>query len=361
MLYMTPPEDLADHLPDEPAYRARQLEKWLYRTPVLQTADMTDLAKPLRTALADDLWPFDVATEQVADHGTTRKWLFRTKAGTSIESVLMGYPKRTTVCISSQAGCAMGCTFCATGQFGFERHLEPGEIVAQVAYAAANLRERPIAGSPTNLNNVVFMGMGEPLSNYRRLREALRRLIEVMGLSPRSITVSTVGVVPGIRRLAEEPWPLNLAISLHASEDARRSSLVPLNDRYPIAQLIDAARYYFERKGRRISLEWTLIAGKNDDTAEALRLATIARNMHAHINVIAMNPTPLTSDRPPSAENVRRFISTLRNAGANATLRDTRGSDIDGACGQLRVREAEVPLPMPGTSSGSLAPLSKES
>ena len=360
MLYLTAPEDLADQLPGEPLYRARQLEEWLYRRPVLNTVDMTNLAKPLRSALAEKLWPFVVAREQLGDDGATRKWLFRTVAGTSIESVLMGYPKRTTVCISSQAGCAMGCTFCATGQFGFERHLEPGEIVAQVAYAAASLRERPIVGSPTTVNNVVFMGMGEPLSNYPRVREALRRLIEVMGMSPRSITVSTVGVVPGIRRLANEPWPLSLAISLHAAEDARRSSLVPLNDRYPISQLIEAARYYFERKGRRITLEWTLISGKNDDAAEAKRLAVIAQGMRAHINVIAMNPTPLTSDVPPPLATVRRFIATLRDAGANVTLRDTRGSDIDAACGQLRVREAQVELPVQADASGSLAPQSKE-
>ena len=184
-------------------------------------------------------------------------------------------------------------------------------------------------------------------------------MIEVMGMSARSITVSTVGVVPGIRRLAEEPWPLNLAISLHAAQDARRSSLVPLNDRYPIAQLIDAAKYYFDCKGRRITLEWTLISGKNDDPDEARRLAVIARDMHAHINVITMNPTPLTSDLPPPPETVRKFLAALRAAGANATLRDTRGSDIDAACGQLRVREAQA-LPPPADRAITLVSPSKE-
>ena len=340
MLYLTEPEGLADLLPDEPAYRARQLEQWLYRSPVLDVAEMSNLSKLLRSQLRPLLWPFDVTLEQSADSGTTRKWLLRCQDGASIEAVLMGYRNRNTLCISSQAGCAMGCTFCATGQFGFERHLEAGEIVAQIAYARASLRARPMPGTPERLTNIVFMGMGEPLANYRRVREALRRMIEVMGMSARAITVSTVGVVPGIRRLADDPWPVNLAISLHAAEDERRSSLVPLNKRYPIAELIDAAQYYFRSKGRRISIEWTLISGKNDDDEEARRLAAIARRMRAHINVIALNPTPLSNDRPPEGARVREFIDTLRDEGANVTLRDTRGSDIDAACGQLRVRAA---------------------
>ena len=338
MLYLTEPENLATLLPGEPPYRARQLEEWLYRLPVLETATMTNLSKELRDELANQLWPFEVAIEQTADRGTTRKWLFRADRNASIEAVLMGYRKRNTLCISSQAGCAMGCTFCATGQFGFERHLEPGEIVAQVAFARASLRAHPMPGCPDRLTNVVFMGMGEPLANYRRVREALRRMIEVMGMSARAITVSTVGVVPGIRRLADEPWPVNLAISLHAAQDDLRSSLVPLNDRYPIADLVAAARYFFEQKGRRVSIEWTLIAGKNDDDDQAKGLAEIARRMKAHVNVIAVNPTPMSDDLPPEASRVAGFLATLNREGVNATLRDTRGSDIDAACGQLRIR-----------------------
>jgi 23S rRNA (adenine2503-C2)-methyltransferase len=234
----------------------------------------------------------------------------------------------------------MGCTFCATGQFGFERHLEPGEILAQVAFAQADLRAHPMPGRPDRVTNVVFMGMGEPLANYRRVREALRRMIEVMGMSARAITVSTVGVVPGIRRLADEPWPVNLAVSLHAANDELRSSLVPLNDRYPIDDLVGAARYFFEQKGRRVSIEWTLIDGKNDDETQARELAGVAQRMAAHINVIPLNPTPLSDDQPPPHSRTARFLSTLRREGANATLRDTRGSDIDAACGQLRVRAA---------------------
>ena len=340
MLYLTEPEALAGLLPGEPPYRAGQLEEWLYRSPVLETADMTNLPKELRATLATQLWPFEVLLEQSGDGGTTRKWLFRADDDASIEAVLMGYPKRNTLCISSQAGCAMGCTFCATGQFGFERHLEPGEIVAQIAFARAALRANPMRGCPDRVTNVVFMGMGEPLANYRRVRESLRRMIEVMGMSARAITVSTVGVVPGIRRLADEPWPVNLAISLHAARDDLRSALVPLNDRYPISDLVAAARYFFEQKGRRVSIEWTLIEGKNDDDQQAKDLAEIARRMSAHVNVIALNPTPLSDDLPPGTLRVAGFLAALRREGVNVTLRDTRGSDIDAACGQLRIRAA---------------------
>lgn len=338
MAYLTPPDQLGELVPDEPDYRSEQLRTWLYRHPVLSTEEMTNLPAAIRATLAPNLWPFRLEVEQSADRGTTRKWLFRCPDGAPIEAVLMGYPKRTTLCLSSQVGCALGCSFCATGQFGFGRHLEAGEIVAQVAYANAALRRFPIAGSPNRVTNVVFMGMGEPLANYERVREAIRRMIEVMGMSARSITVSTVGVVPGITRLAAEPWPVNLAVSLHAADNETRSRLVPLNRRYPIERVIDAAEAFSRAKGRRVSLEWTLIAGANDSRSQAVALAAIARRLRAHINVIALNPTPLTSDRPPVRHQVDTFIAHLRRAGANVTRRDTRGQDIDAACGQLRLR-----------------------
>jgi 23S rRNA (adenine2503-C2)-methyltransferase len=311
---------------------------------------MVNLPLEVRKRLDADLWPFSVEVEQRADGGRTRKWLFRTPDGNSVEAVLMGYPRRTTVCISSQAGCAMACTFCATGQFGFERHLEAGEIVAQVAYAAAALRAEPMPGCPNRVTNVVFMGMGEPLANFERVQESLRRMIEVMGIGARSITVSTVGVLPGILRLAETPWQVNLAISLHAADDDLRSELVPLNQRYPIADLVDAAKVYFSAKGRRVSLEWTLMAGRNDTEDQARKLAGIARSIGAHINVINLNPTPLTDERPTDAGAVERFLAAVQEHGGNVTLRDTRGRDIDAACGQLRVRragEGRVPSPAP--------------
>lgn len=336
--YQAAPEDLATLLEGEPGYRADQLRDWLYRTPVISAEQMTNLPASLRAGIGEDLWPFVVEVEQSADGGSTRKWLFRTPDGAGIEAVLMGYPKRTTLCISSQVGCAMACTFCATGQFGFERHLDAGEIVAQVMYANADLGANPMEGSPARVTNVVFMGMGEPLANYARVRESLRRLIEVAGMSARSITVSTVGVVPGILRLAEEPWPVSLAVSLHGADDETRSALVPINERYPLEAVIEAAEAYFAAKGRRLSIEWTMIDGANDSDDQARKLAAIARRMRAHVNLIPLNATPLTDDRPSSTARIRRFIAVLESEGANVTLRDTRGADIDAACGQLRVR-----------------------
>lgn len=335
MPYLTAPEDLGDLLAGQPAYRADQLLEWLYKTPVLDPQDMTNLPKELRENL--DLWPFEVEIEQSADGGTTRKWLFRAPDGAAIEAVLMGYPTRATLCISSQAGCALACTFCATGQFGFERHLEPGEIVAQVAYAQAFLRQIGMPGVPDHLTNIVFMGMGEPLANYERVREAIRRMIEVMGISARSITVSTVGMIPGIKRLTEEPWPVYLAISLHAADDELRSSLVPINKRYPIADLEDAARAYFDAKGRRISIEWTMMDGVNDTLDQADKLAGIAKRLRAHVNLIALNPTPLSEERASTKLHINQFAAALKRKGVNVTVRDTRGRDIDAACGQLRV------------------------
>jgi 23S rRNA (adenine2503-C2)-methyltransferase len=340
VLYLTEPESLGDLVPEEPRFRSDQLREWLYRNPVLTTAEMTNLPAELREALADQHWPFMIDVEQRADQGTTIKWLFRCTDGAPIETVLMGYRNRTTLCISSQVGCAMGCTFCATGQFGFDRHLDAGEIVAQVAFANAFLRVDPLPHSPGHVTNVVFMGMGEPLANYRNTIESIRRMVDVMGMSARSITVSTVGFAPGMRRLIDEPWPVNLAVSLHSTVPSERSRLVPINDRWPIDEVIGLAGEYYERKGRRVSLEWTLIAEENDSDEEAVGLARIARSIHAHVNVIALNPTPLSIDRPPDSDSVRRFIGTLRREGANVTLRDTRGQDIDAACGQLRVRSA---------------------
>ncbi len=338
--YQLDPDDLGALLPGQPAYRAGQLREWLYDHPVLDPEQMTNLPAELRESLRDRLWPFTVEIEQSADDGRTRKWLFRSPDGASIETVLMGYKRRTTLCISSQAGCAMACTFCATGQFGFERHLDAGEIVAQVAYANAALQRNPIAGSPDRVTNVVFMGMGEPLANYKHLRDSLHRMIDIIDMAARSVTVSTVGVVPGIRKLADEPWQVGLAISLHAADDELRNTLIPLNKRYPLSDLIDSARYFFDKTGRRISIEWTMMDGVNDTPEQAEKLAAIARDLRAHINVISLNPTPLTPHRRPGQLAIDEFMAELADHGANATFRETRGQDIDAACGQLRVRSA---------------------
>lgn len=338
--YQVEPSDLGRFTTGHAPYRVKQLAEWLYRHPVLHSSQMSSLPPDVRTTLEDQLWPFTVEIEQSADSGRTRKWLFRAEDGASIEAVLMGYASRTTLCISSQAGCAMACTFCATGQFGFERHLDTGEIFAQVAYANAALRDNPIPDSPQRVTNVVFMGMGEPLANYDNVVGSLGRMIDDADMAARAITVSTVGVVPGMRRLADEARQVGLAVSLHAADDELRTTLVPLNKRYPLGDVVAAARHYFEKTGRRISIEWTLMSHVNDDTEQASKLAAIARNLKAHVNVIAMNPTPLTPHTPPTPDRIASFVEALTDHGVQATFRETRGKEIDAACGQLRIRSA---------------------
>jgi 23S rRNA (adenine2503-C2)-methyltransferase len=242
----------------------------------------------------------------------------------------MHYPGRSTVCVSSQAGCAMACSFCATGQAGFTRHLTSGEIVEQVMAA-----RHAASAAGRRLSNVVFMGMGEPLANYEPVWRSIEMLHTEVGLSARHVTVSTVGVVPGIHRLAKEALPVNLAVSLHAANDELRDSLVPLNRRYPIATLVTACRDYIDAKGRRLSLEWALIDGVNDRASDTEELAAIAAELRAHVNLIPLNPTPgyATPGTPPAG--VRAFRDRLRQLGVNATVRQNRGTSIDAACGQL--------------------------
>jgi 23S rRNA (adenine2503-C2)-methyltransferase len=240
----------------------------------------------------------------------------------------MRYRDRVTVCVSTQAGCAMGCQFCATGQAGFQRHLTQGEIVEQVAAAMR-------AAQPRRLSHVVFMGMGEPLANYDNVWAAVTRLHGEMGLSARHLTLSTVGIVPGIRRLAEETLPVNLAVSLHAANDALRDELVPINRRYPIGLLAQACAEYVAASGRRLSIEWALIDGVNDREGDAVELADFARPLGAHVNLIPLNPTPGYAVVGSPAQSVRRFRDRLKTFGINATVRVTRGVEIDAACGQL--------------------------
>jgi 23S rRNA (adenine2503-C2)-methyltransferase len=325
-------EDLAELLAGEPAFRVRQVWDGLHARVVAPTA-MTELPAALRDRVEAALPPaLTVARESVSDDGDTIKWLWKLHDGALVETVLMHYADRSTVCVSSQAGCAMACGFCATGQAGFERQLSSGEIVEQVAVAVDRAR-------PRRLSNVVLMGMGEPMANYDRVWPAIERMHDDMGLSARHLTISTVGIVPGIRRLATEELPVNLAVSLHAANDALRDEMVPINRRYPLAELMDACADYLAAKGRRLSFEWALIAGVNDRGADAEELAALCRPLGAHVNLIPLNPTPgyATPGTPP--EGVRRFRDALRSLGVNATVRQNRGTEIDAACGQLRASE----------------------
>jgi 23S rRNA (adenine2503-C2)-methyltransferase len=326
--------ELGELLADQPRYRTEQVWK-AFHEQLRRPAEMTDLPLTLRSRL-DEAFPpaLTEVTRQVADRGETVKWLWGLADGAQVETVLMHYRDRTTVCVSSQAGCAMRCSFCATGQSGFTRHLTSGEIVEQVVVAAREARD---GETPRRLSNVVFMGMGEPLANYDRLWTAVTRLHDDLGISARHLTVSTVGVVPGIHRLANEALPVNLAVSLHAANDKLRSSLVPLNKRYPIASLMAACRHYLTVKGRRLSFEWAMIDRVNDRPVDASELAELARPLGAHVNLIPLNPTPGYAVTGSTPGKVRAFREELTALGVNATIRANRGTDIDAACGQLAV------------------------
>jgi 23S rRNA (adenine2503-C2)-methyltransferase len=326
-------DDLATLLAGEPRYRVDQVWDGLYHRFALP-ASLTNLPRPLRERLAAEpsLQPaLTPMAESVSDGGNTVKWLWGLADGASIETVLMHYPGRSTVCVSTQAGCAMACGFCATGQAGFERNLSTGEIVEQAVAAG-----RAAAAGGRRLSNVVFMGMGEPLANYDRVWAAVERMHDDMGLSARHLTLSTVGIVPGIRRLAGERLPVNLAVSLHAANDELRDSLVPINRRYPLDALTAACAHYLSAKGRRLSFEWALIDGVNDRPTDALELAGIARPLGAHVNLIPLNPTPGYPTRGTPPGRVGAFRDRLASLGVNVTVRRNRGTTIDAACGQLR-------------------------
>ena len=284
-------------------------------------------------------------THQVADHGTTVKTLWRLFDGAHIESVLMRYPTRATLCISSQVGCGMGCPFCATGQLGLTRNMSAGEILEQVRIAAKAMRDGAVAGGPGRLSNVVFMGMGEPMGNYRAVIAAVRQMSALppdgLGISARNITVSTVGVVPGINKLAGEGIPVRLAVSLHAPTDELRDELVPMNKRFNTTQVLDAAHHYFEVSHRRVSIEYALMRGINDQAEHAAELARRLNHYGddwVHVNPIPLNPIEGSRWTASKPEDEAQFLDILHHAGIAATLRDTRGQDIDGACGQLAAK-----------------------
>ncbi len=327
----------------EPAFRADQISRHYFARHLCadDAEAMTDLPVASRPGLVEALLPVLLTPVNVmtCDGGDTRKTLWRAFDGVLIESVLMRYPDRSTVCVSSQAGCGMGCPFCATGQGGLTRNLSTAEIVDQVVAAARTLVRGELAGGPTRLSNVVFMGMGEPLANYATVIAALRMLSGPapvgLGLSARSITVSTVGLVPAMRRLAGTGLPVTLAVSLHAPDDELRDRLVPVNRRWPVAEVLAAAWEYAEVTGRRVSIEYALIDDVNDQPERADALAGLLAGRLAHVNLIPLNPTRAVSWRASERGREREFVRRLRRRGIAATVRDTRGRDIAAACGQL--------------------------
>ena len=327
----------------QPEFRARQLARHYFAGLTRDAAQMTDLPAVGRAEFVDALLP-ELLTEVrslACDDGSTRKTLWRAHDGTLIESVLMRYPDRVTLCVSSQAGCGMACPFCATGQGGLQRNLSTGEIVEQVRLAARMARDGAL-GKQARLSNVVFMGMGEPLANYNRVLAAVRAIIAPtpsgLGISARSVTVSTVGLVPAIRRLTQERLQVRLAVSLHTPDDELRDTLVPVNERWQVAEVLDAARGYADTTGRRVSIEYALIRDINDQPWRADLLGSLLRErlgQMVHVNLIPLNPTPGSkwdaSPRPVQDEFVRR----VRAQGVACTVRDTRGQEIAAACGQL--------------------------
>ncbi|HEX9030845.1 MAG TPA: 23S rRNA (adenine(2503)-C(2))-methyltransferase RlmN [Streptosporangiaceae bacterium] len=331
----------------QPSYRADQLSRHYFGRLTQSPDEMTDLPAAVRDSLAAALLPTLLTStrEVTCDRGLTRKTLWRAADGSFVESVLMRYPGRVTMCVSSQAGCGMACPFCATGQAGLTRNLSTGEIVTQVVNGARGLARGEMAGGPGRISNIVFMGMGEPLANYASVLRAIRRMSDPvpsgLGISQRAITVSTVGLVPAITRLAGEGLSARLAVSLHAPDDELRDELVPVNRRWKVAEVLDAAWGYAAATGRRVSIEYAMIRGVNDQAWRADLLARLLSGRLAHVNLIPLNPTPgskwTASDPAVAAE----FEARLAGRGIPVTVRDTRGREIDGACGQLAAAGAK--------------------
>jgi len=328
----------------EPQFRAQQIWQAIYHDLATSPDEITTLPKLLREKLKAEftLGSLSPAAEARSSDGQTRKRLFRLPDGKSIEAVLMGYEKRRTTCISTQAGCAMGCVFCATGQMGFRRHLRAGEIVEQVLWFARELKAKG-----DRLTNIVVMGMGEPFHNYEATMAAVDRLNDPAGFNfgARRITLSTVGLAPMIERFAAERRQVNLAVSLHAATDELRSELLPINKKYPLDVLFEAVRKYYALTKRRVTFEWALIQGKNDTAAQARALADLAVGLPCHVNVIPLNPTRDYAGQATTRERAAAFKAALESCGLPCTIRVRRGIDINAGCGQLAVEEQTVPRP----------------
>lgn len=321
----------------QPKYRAQQVWEWLYKKYAQTYDEMTNLPQTLRDKLTAETklaLPEPIFTQFSSD-GFTKKVLFKLPDGQFIETVLMRYDKRNTICMSSQAGCAMGCVFCATGQMGFFRNLTVAEIVGQYTYFG-----RELAEEGERITNVVMMGMGEPLHNYDQTLTAVDRMIDSTGidLGARKITISTVGLIPAIRKYADEQRQTPLAVSLHAATDEERDKLIPINRKWPIADLMDTCRYYIDKTGRRLTFEWALIRGENDTVAQAEKLGQLVQGMLCHVNLIPLNPTKGYDGQPSDHGRVQAFMDKLAEYGVSSTVRVRRGIDIQAGCGQLRDR-----------------------
>ena len=354
-----PPRHLADLAPEDrkalatelglPGFRAKQLSTHYFGRLVDDPAEMTDLPADQRDRLVAELLPPLMTPLRTleADRGATRKTLWKLFDGALVESVLMRYPDRATMCVSSQAGCGMACPFCATGQGGLQRNMSTAEIVEQVVAGARALARGEVPGGPGRVSNVVFMGMGEPMANYKAVIGAVRRLTDPapdgLGMSARGITVSTVGLVPRMRQLAEEGIPVTLALSLHAPDDELRNELVPINTRFSVAETVEAAWHYARTTKRRVSIEYAMMRGINDQAWRADLLADVLTSYGdwgwVHVNLIPLNPTPGSKWTASDPEDEREFVRRLEARGVPTTVRDTRGREIDGACGQLAAVE----------------------
>jgi len=354
------PKHLADFAPaDRKAFakelgfepfRASQVANHYFSHLSDNPEEWTDIPAAERQAIADALIPkmTQLVTTRTTDNGMTRKDLWKLHDGVLVESVLMRYTDRVTVCISSQAGCGMNCPFCATGQAGLTRNLSAAEITDQIVSAARACANGELPGGPTRLSNIVFMGMGEPLANYNAVVRTLRNITDPnpdgLGISARSVTVSTVGLVNGIEKLTEEGSSCTLAVSLHTPDDELRDTLVPINNRYNVREVLAAADAYEKKTGRRYSIEYALIRDINDQSWRSDLLGRLLKNRNAHVNLIPLNPTPGSKWTASRREDEAEFVRILESYGVPVTVRDTRGREIDGACGQLAAAEKGKPV-----------------
>ncbi len=317
-----------------PGFRSQQLFHWVQNRAVTSLTEASNLPQDLRAWLDEyAVFPSVSLRHYQSSQDGTKKYLFTLEDDQTVETVMIPDAQRTTVCVSTQVGCAMGCTFCATGQMGFRRHLNPAEIISQVLYIQSSQQASPVT-------HVVFMGMGEPLANYEASLKALHLLHDPKGMniSYRRMTVSTCGLVPEIQKLALEKLPITLAVSLHAPDDKRRSTIMPINERYPLAELLPVCRAYADDTSRRLTFEYALVRGFNDSTMDARQLAQQIADIHCHVNLIPVNPVN-ENYHAPSVPDVDMFLRALTRCGVQASIRRERGADIDGACGQLRQRE----------------------